>query len=149
MSNLNFKKIKMEYTQIIISLSSAIIGGIVATFLKTFLEKRKDIEISLQKITEDKYKSLLIFMACAIDFTKRRYFSLNEQIENKTSEDYLNQVKEYYYHSILYSPDNVIIALKEFINNPNMESYVKVAKEMRKDLWNKNTKLGFEEIKLH
>jgi hypothetical protein len=138
----------MDNTQIIISISSAIIGGIVATFLKTFLEKRKEIDINLQKITEDKYKSLLIFMACAMDVEKRRYFSLNEQVENDTSEHFLNQVKEYYYHSILYSPDNVIVSLKKFISEPDQNNYVLVAKEMRKDLWNKNTKLSFDDIKL-
>jgi deoxyadenosine/deoxycytidine kinase len=138
----------MDKIQILTSLASAIIGGVIATYLKAFLEKRKEIEINLQKITEDKYRSLLIFMACAIDFNKRRFFSLNEQVENKSAEDYLNQIKEYYYHSILYSPDKVIIALKEFINNPNKLNYAKVAQEMRKDLWNKNTKLSFEQILL-
>ncbi len=83
----------MDTTQIFISLGSAVIGGIVATYLKAFLEKKKEIEISLQKITEDKYKGLLIFMACAIDFEKRRFFSLNEQVANKSSVDYLNQIK--------------------------------------------------------
>lgn len=136
----------MDTTQILVGLGSAITGGIVATYLKTVLEKKKEIEISLQKITEDKYKSLLIFMACAIDIDKKRYFSLNEQVENKSSTDYLNQIKEYYYHSLLYSPDNVIVALKAFINSPDKLNYVKVAKEMRKDLWKKSTKLGFDEI---
>ena len=138
----------MNATQILVGLGSAVIGGIVATYLKTFLEKRKEIEISLQKITEDKYKNLLIFMACAIDIDKKRYFTMNEQIENNSSLDYLNQIKEYYYHSLLYSPDNVITALKAFINSPDKLNYVKVAKEMRRDLWNKNTKLNFEEILL-
>ena len=87
-------------------------------------------------------------MACAIDIDKKRYFSLNEQVENKSSEDYLNQIKEYYYHSLLYSPDNVITALKDFIITPDKINYIKVAKEMRKSLWNKNTKLSFEEIVL-
>ena len=136
----------MNITQIILTLTSAIIGGIVATYLKAFLEKKKEIEISLKKITEDKYKSLLIFMACAIDFDKRRYFSLNEQVENKSSADYLNQVREYYYHSILYSLDSVIVALKQFIKSPDKANYVRVAQQMRKDLWSKDTKLKFEEI---
>jgi hypothetical protein len=136
----------MDTTQIFISLGSAIIGGVIATYLKSFLEKKKEIEINLKKNTEDKYKSLLIFIACAIDFEKRRYFSLHEQVENKSSSDYLNMIKEYYYHSLLYSPDNVIIALKNFINSPDKSNYVKVAKEMRKDLWNKNTKLDFGQI---
>jgi len=139
----------MNYTQITISFISAIIGGVIATFLKTFLEKRKDIELSLNRITEDKYRSLLVFMACAIDINKKRFFTLSEQIENKTSEDYLNQIKEYYYHSILYSPDNVILALKEFILNPSKELYVKVAKEMRKDLWGRKTKLDYNDISIN
>jgi hypothetical protein len=71
----------MDNTQIFISLGSAVIGGIVATYLKTFLEKRKEVEINLKKITADKYKSLLIFMACTIDFDKRKFFSLKEQVE--------------------------------------------------------------------
>lgn len=136
----------MDYLSVTISLISGLIGGATATYIKTLLEKRKEIELSLQKITEDKYRSLLIFMACAMDIEKRRYFSMAEQTPNVTSEDYLAQIKEYYYHSILYSPDLVIKSLKIFIENPTKENYVRVAKEMRKDLWNKNTNLTFEEI---
>jgi len=73
---------------------------------------------------------------------------MREEVPNTSEADYLNQIKEYYYHSILYSSDKVIIAVKVFIENPNKVNYVKVAKEMRKDLWNKNTKLTFEEILL-
>jgi len=124
----------MNKTQIIISLISAFIGGIVATYLKAFLEKRKDIELSLNKITEDKYKSLLVFMACALDINKRRYFTISEQTENKTLEDYLSQIKEYYHHSTLYSPDNAIVSIREFIKSPSKKSYIKVAKKMRKEL---------------
>lgn len=134
--------------QTITALLSAIIGGIIATYLKTFLEKKKEIDINLKKISEDKYKSLLIFMACVLDIEKRRYFTLNEQTPNKTSGDYLNQLKEYYYHSILYSSDTVITALREFINQPSKEAYVNVAKEMRKELWGNETKLQYQDILL-
>src|ERR1700744_4865808 len=100
-----------SYIQIVTSLISAIIGGVVATFLKALFEKRKDIEITHKRIIEGNYKSLLIFMACALDINKRRYFALNEQVPNETSEDYMFQLKEYYYHSILYSSDKVIVSL--------------------------------------
>ncbi len=101
-----------------------------------------------QKINEEKYKSLLIFMACTLDIGKKRYFSLSEQVPNLTQEDYLNQIKEYYYHSILYSSDNVIINLKAFIETPNKDNYVNVAKAMRQDIWGNKTNLTFDEIKL-
>lgn len=128
------------------ALTSAIIGGVIATYLKTFLEKRKELNLNLKKITEDKYKSLLIFMACVLDIKKKRYFSLNEQIPNVTSDDYLNQLKEYYYHSILYSSDRVILSLKDFIQHPSKEAYIRVAKEMRKELWANETRLEFADI---
>ena len=97
---------------------------------------------------EDKYRSLLVFMACVLDIEKRRYFSLNEQVPNTTKWDYMNQIKEYYYHSLLYSPDTVIISLKAFIDNPTKETYIKTAIAMRKDLWSKWTKLSIKDIVL-
>jgi len=135
-------------TEILTALVSAFIGGILATYLKSYLDKKSQIELSKQKINEDKYRSMLIFMACALDISKKRYFSLNEQHSNESSSDYLNQIKEYYYHSILYSSDDVILSIKRFIENPSQDNYVIVAKEMRKDIWGEKTKLTFEKIKL-
>ena len=66
--------------------------------------------------------------------------------KNKTKEDYLNQIIEYYYHSILYSSDNVILSLKKFIQEPNKDNYIKTAKAMREELWENKTKLKYEDI---
>lgn len=138
----------MDKTQLFSTLLSGLIGGILATFFKSYLDKKNQVELNKQKINEDKYKSLLIFMACILDINKRRYFSLNEQTPNLTQEDYLNQIKEYYYHSILYSSDDVIINLKIFIENPNKDNYINVAKAMRYDIWGNKTNLTFDQIKL-
>lgn len=136
----------MDYTQIIIGLSGGLVGGIAVAVIQYFLDKKKEIELSFNKLMEDKYRSLLVFMACALDIEKRRYFTLNEQTQNKTSQDYLNKIREYYYHSVLYSPDEVILALKQFIETPTIDNYIKTATAMRKDLWNKGTKLKNEDI---
>lgn len=136
----------MDYAQIIIGLSGGIVGGIGVAVTQHFLDKKKEIELSFNKLMEDKYRSLLVFMACAIDIEKRRYFTLNEQTPNKTSQDFLNQIREYYYHSVLYSPDEVILALKQFIKAPTKDNYIKTATAMRKDLWNKETKLTIQDI---
>ncbi|MFW0715844.1 hypothetical protein [Pedobacter sp. N23S346] len=138
----------ISITQILTGLISALVGGILATYLKSYLDKKNEIELSKQKINEDKYRSMLIFMACALDINKKRYFSLNEQVLNETAEDYLNQIKEYYYHSILYSSDQVILSIKDFIDNPSQNNYIKAAKAMRKDIWGEKTKLTFDQIKL-
>lgn len=135
-------------SEAIIGLIGVLLGGISVALLQSSLEKKNQININLNKIMEDKYKSLLIFMSCSLDIKKKRYFTLNEQIPNKTSEDYMNQIKEYYYHSLLYSPDSVIKALKNFILNPCKENFIKTAIEMRKDLWNKGTNLTIPDIEI-
>ena len=73
------RKVK-NMEQIITSLISALIGGIIVAVVENFLDKRKEIDINKNRITEEKYRSLLISMACALDISKKRYFSLNEQI---------------------------------------------------------------------
>ena len=137
----------MDYTQTIIGfLSSALIGGITVAVIQHVLDKKKEIELNSNKLMEEKYRSLLVFMACALDIEKVRYFNIYEDREMKTSQDYLNKIKGYYYHSILYCPDEVILALKQFIETPSKENYIKTATAMRKDLWNKETKLKKEDI---
>jgi hypothetical protein len=136
----------MNFENIVAALISAIIGDIVGTIIKSSLDKNREIELSHNQIIKENYKNLLIFMACVLDINKKRYFAMNEQIPNKTSHDYLNQLKEYYYHSILDSSDLVLIELKKFIIEPSKINYVNVAKSMRKELWAKKTKLGYDEL---
>ncbi|OGI45861.1 hypothetical protein A2121_02150 [Candidatus Nomurabacteria bacterium GWB1_40_6] len=124
------------------------IGSITTAFVSNWLDRKKEVELNLKKILEDKYRGLLVFMACALDIEKKKYFTINEQVAQKTSQDYLNQVREYYYHGTLYSSDEVILVLKSFIKLPNKETYVGVAQAMRNDLWGRKTKLNFDDINI-
>ena len=125
------------------------LGSIVTAFISNWLDRKKEVELKLASILEDKYRSLLVFMACVLDIEKKKYFTINEQVVQKTSKEYLEQVKEYYYHSTLYSSDEVILSLKSFIKSPSQEMYIKVAQSMRNDLWKRNTKLSFNDINLN
>jgi acyl-CoA hydrolase len=135
--------------QILIPLLTGLgIGSIATSIISGWLDKKKQMDLTLARILEDKYRGLLVFMACALDIEKKRFFTISEQVEQKTSKDYMNQVIEYYYHSTLYSSDQVILSLKDFINSPSQESYIKVAQAMRKDLWGRKTSIDFNDIKL-
>lgn len=133
----------MEYLPTILAFLG---GGVMVTIVGYFLDKKKDAATKLNGIMEDKYRSLLVFMACAIDINRRRYFTLNEQTPNKTADDYLKQIEEYYYHSILYAPDDVIKKLKKFIIEPNRKNYIEVAIAMRNDLWKRKIELTDKDI---
>jgi hypothetical protein len=136
-------------TQILVSLIAGLgIGSIATAIISGLLDKKKQMDLTLARILEDKYRGLLVFMACALNIEKKRYFTINEQVEQKSAQEYLNQVIEYYYHSTLYSSDQVILSLKDFIEKPGEETYIKVAQAMRKDLWGRKTDLNFSDIRL-
>jgi hypothetical protein len=59
------------------------ICGVIATFIKSYLDMKNSIDLNHREITKENYRGLLIFMACALDIEKRRYFSLNEQVPIK------------------------------------------------------------------
>lgn len=132
----------MEYATII----SGLLGGAIVALAQYILNKRKELYLNLNRINEGKYRSILVHMACALDYNNRDCFSIDEEFVGKSKEDYLKRVEQYYYHSLLYSPDFVIEELKKFIRNPDKESYIKTAKAMRKDLWGKKTKLEEKDI---
>ena len=132
----------MDYTTIV----SGLVGGGVVALIQYMLGKKKERYLNLNKINEEKYRIILIHMSCALDYENRKYFSIKKDYEASNKDYYFNCVREYYYQSLLYSSDFVILALKKFIKNPNKENYIKVAKSMRKDLWDKKTKLKYDDI---
>jgi hypothetical protein len=63
-------------------------------------------------------------------------------------DDHIEFIKAEYLQSILYAPDKVVISLKKFINSPNEQNFIEVAKEMRISLWNKKSKLSKSSLKI-
>ena len=122
------------------------IGSIVLAIVNYFLNQKKEQILQYNQIMEEKYKSMLIFMICALDFDKRKHFNVPENAQYKSSGDYLNKLKEYYYHSLLYCPDEVLKFLKCFIEDPCRRRYIQTAQAMRKSLWKRKSKLTYENI---
>lgn len=60
----------------------------------------------------------------------------------KNLEDIKQVVKTEMLNSVLFANDEVIKAMAGFVKNPNYSAYIKTASAMRKDLWNKRTRIG-------
>ena len=139
----------METTTILTALG---LGGILGVIVKHFLDVRSETTVKLKTINEEKYRTILIYMSIILDPGNKNHFILNDNIlasynDNQTIIDYSkSKLQEYYYQSLLYASDDVLLVFKEFLVNPTRENYIIVARMMRKDLWNKNTKLEVTEI---
>ena len=110
--------------------------------------QERELSMKYNEVMEDKYKSLLIFMQCALNYEDRHYFQLNENRKLKDENDYLHQLKLYYYNSLLYSSENVLKSIKNFISQPNDKNFILAALSMRNEIWERKNKLTYEQISL-
>jgi len=141
----------MTVETILSTISLLGIRGIIGAYIKNLLDKRKELDFKLNELNENKFRSILIFMSILLRPENRKHFIVDDKYIQDLSEKDLKKhcmikLEEYYYHSMLYASDNVIKSIKRFIQNPNRENYVKVAKYMRVDLWNKKSKLSFSDL---
>lgn len=141
----------MEYQTIISTLSLLGIGGIIGAYIKNLLDKRKEIDFKLNELNENKFRSMLVFMSIWLRPENRKHFLVDDKyiqnLDNKELKRHcLMKIEEYYYHSVLYASDEVLITIKKFLKNPNRENYVKTAKAMRMNLWNNKSKLSVSDL---
>jgi len=86
-------------------------------------------------------------MKCLLKPDDIKYMKL-QRPDLKSIADVKNEVETGWYNFLLFASDDVIRALKEFVQKPDNLTYAKTVIAMRKDLWNKKTSLKAEEINL-
>jgi len=137
----------MAYEEILAVLGVLGVGSLIATSLTYVYEKRKQIKFSEQEEKEKRYKAMVLHMKCLLKPDDLKYMKL-QRPDLRNMEDVKNEVETEWYNSLLFASDDVIRALKEFVQKPDDLTYAKTIIAMRKDLWNKKTSLKAEEINL-
>jgi len=123
------------------------VGGIIGGFLQHLWIQKRETESRIQSLNENKYRSTLIFMRCVLSPGNVNQFRINDpniqKLKNREEvEEYVKEkLIEFYYNSVLYASDEVLISIKGFIEEPNETNFMKTAIAMRKDLWGKKTKI--------
>ncbi len=143
-----------NYLLLLFSLLFYAWGGVFGAWIKHLLDKRKETEIKVQNLNENKYRSTLIFMRCVLNPKSIMQFEIHDQnFQNINKEDKVieyskQKLKEFYYKSLLYASDEVLLSIKKFIEKPSEETFFNSALKMRKDLWDKSSKKNLKEFKI-
>jgi hypothetical protein len=130
------------------------IGGIVGGYLQHLWNQKRETELRIQSLNENKYRSTLVFMRCILKPEIVGQFNIEDpNIQNlKKGEEvkkYLNEkLIEFYYNSFLYASDEVLIKMKDFMEHPTETNFMETAISMRKDLWKKGTKINLKVLSL-
>ena len=124
----------MELIEIIGALG---IGGIISSyFTLIWKNKQQDYRIR-QELKEKRYKCIILLLQTRLDFKKKLEYLHNYGYSEISSLEDLNELlKDELINSYLFASTNFISALEQFIEQPNKENLLIIAKEIRKDLWN-------------
>lgn len=119
------------------------IGGIVSAFFTYFWQKRKEVQLKENELKERRYLCTLLLMYAYIrpqELTSLR--RMRPEIQNQ--DDLKRELQTEWVNSWIFAGDKTIMSFKRFIENPNQENFAKTVLAMRKDLWNKKSKLSLQ-----
>jgi hypothetical protein len=127
------------------------IGGVIGGYFQYSLKQKGEIELKIQGLNENKYRSMLVYMRCLLKPENISQFNIDDpnisKVKSENVGKYLaEKLVEYYYNSILYASDEVLVSLKQFIDKPTESSFIETAMAMRRDLWKKQTKLHLKDL---
>jgi hypothetical protein len=144
----------MDVETIIAVLSSLGIGGFIGSYLQHLWNQKQETESKMQNLNVGHYSSTLVFMRVIMDPLSVAQFHIEDPnlVKLKDPDDVkiyaYQKMVEFYYSSLLYSPDEVLATMKEFMAKPTETNFMKSAIAMRKDLWKKKTKANLESLSL-
>src|SRR3989339_31282 len=131
----------IEPIQIIISVLTLLgLGGIVGGYITYLLDKKKEREFKVLEQKEKRYKSCLLYMDAFFEPKNIKYLS-SRQSDINDVKDIIEYLKMEYHEMMLYASKNVIFSVKEFIENPVRDNFIKTILTMRQDLSSKKNDL--------
>jgi len=146
----------MEIETIVSILGLLGLGGIIGGYLQHLWGQRTKTELRIQNLNEGHYRSTPVWMRVLLNPENIIHFNIAREDPHISKTEDSNELREYvrrrliefYYSSLLYSPDDVLRTMKEFMKNPTETNFLKSAIAMRKDLWKKKTKASLETLTL-
>jgi len=110
------------------------LGGIIATFLQSLLEKKNKVQQGKQEYKQTRYLAMIMLMHSSLDFEKE-IKNLRQHGRNFNSLDELKDELIVEWHDMyVYAPNDVIKTTHDLILNPSDSSFRNAILAMRKDL---------------
>ena len=100
------------------------VGGIVGGYIAYLLDKKKEREFKVLEQKEKRYKSCLLYMDAFFEPKNIKYLSSRTPDIDDTK-DILEYLKMEYHEMILYASKDVIFSVKEFIENPVRDNFLR------------------------
>jgi hypothetical protein len=140
--------IDLSFKETLISILSIVgLSGIIVASVTYFLDKRKERNIRENELKEQRYKCTLMLMYAFLNPSELgRITEIRPDIRN--IDDLKRELQAEWVHAWIFAGDDTIHALKDFLVTPNEQTFAKTVLSMRKELWNKGSKLSALEFSI-
>src|SRR3990172_748917 len=127
--------------ELILSILSVIgIGSILGAFFTYFWQKRKEIQLKENELKEKRYLCTLLLMYTYINPEELKGLNrIRPEIQNL--DDLKKELQTEWVNSWIFAGDDTIKSFKKFLESPNENNFAETVLSMRKELWNKKSKL--------
>lgn len=132
----------MDYSQIIIAVLS---GGVIVAIIQFFLDKRKEIQSKESALKQKRYQCIVLLMYAYIK--PEELSNISKIRPELTTKDCIKrELQTEWVNTWLYADDKTVKEFRNFLIKPNEENFAKTTLSMRKELWNRRTKLNPKEF---
>lgn len=139
----------MSFEEILIPVLSVIgVSGIVGAFFTYFWDKRKQRESKENELKERRYLCTLLLMYAIINPAELDSIQKNRP-DIRNLNDLKRELQTEWVNFWIFAGDTTILSLKEFLDNPNEQTFAKTILSMRKELWNKESRLSASQFSIN
>lgn len=130
-------------TSTVVTLLTALgIGGILGAYFQSLFQHKREIKEHEHELKRRRYSCILILLLTKLDPKNGLPHVEKIRPDLKNLKDVEKEIETELLNGVLFASDDVIKTMSEFVQKPTHKSYIKVATAMRKDLWNRKTKVN-------
>ena len=117
-------------------------GGILKSGFDFLISNKKSKNDAKQSFKEIRYKAIILLCYSLVFHEKEKHNLLKNRPELNSIENLRNEIYTEFINMSLFASDKVIIKMKEFIKDSNLQNLSHLAIAMRKDLYGTSTKIS-------
>ncbi|WP_460961269.1 hypothetical protein [Spirosoma litoris] len=138
----------MSFQNVLATITALGLGAILSKVFEYASDRQKTKEQTKHDFKQTRYKAIILLMYSLLDFEKHNKTLLLNNRNFKDKAELWEELKTEWTNMTLYASDDVVRAMKKFLQNPTLDTYNVTTLSMRKDLYNIKTKLTLEDLKL-
>ncbi len=123
------------------------LGGVIAIFIKSFLDQNQQVRLQEFDFKQTRYKCIVILMQARLTWQENKEQLQRHRPDLPTLDHLKSELNIELMNGLLFASDEVITALSSFIEEPTFSTYVTTAFAMRKDLYKKSSKFNEDTFK--